>query len=99
MGNGIYNDTSGAYEYNFYNDQTYDVEAKNNYWIATTNETIDASIYDHDDDNSKGNVTFYPFAEGAVPCAPIPEAATVLLFSTGLLALAGYGWVKRKNNK
>ena len=84
----------GSYHWNFYNDQTNPVEAKNNYWVATTNETIDASIYD-----TWGEVTFYPFETTPPPCAPIPEAATIVLFGVGLLTLAGYvGLRKRKKN-
>ena len=100
MANGNYNATSGGYEYDFYNDQEDEVEAKYNYWMVGTNDTIDVSIYDYDDDESKGKVTFYPFETGPVPSAPIPEAATILLLSTGLLALAGYVWLgKKKNNQ
>jgi parallel beta-helix repeat protein len=76
--------------YNFYNNQTTDVDARNNYWFATTNETIAASIFDYADDTSKGNVTFYPFETKPAPCAPVPELPTVLLLCIGLLALAGY---------
>jgi parallel beta-helix repeat protein len=88
MMNGNYNALSRGYEWNFYNDQTNAMEAKNNYWVATENETIDASIYD--DDEEEGKVEFYPFEEGPVPCAPIPELPTIVLSSMGLLALAGY---------
>jgi parallel beta-helix repeat protein len=94
MTNGNYNATSGGYEWNFYNDQSYAVEAKNNYWVATKNDTIDASIYD--DEEGKGKVEFYPFATGPVPCAPIPELPTVILLSIGLLVLTGSIVLKRK---
>ncbi|RZB28777.1 MAG: hypothetical protein SRB1_01310 [Desulfobacteraceae bacterium Eth-SRB1] len=78
----------GSYHWNFYNDQGNAVDAKNNYWVATDNETIDKSIYD--DEEGNGKVTFYPPLKGASPCAPIPEAATIILFSVGLVVLAGY---------
>ncbi|RZB31403.1 MAG: hypothetical protein AEth_00733 [Candidatus Argoarchaeum ethanivorans] len=62
-----------------------------------TNDTIHASIYDWQDNHDKGNVTFYRFGTGPSPCAPVPELPTVVLFSVGLGALAGYvGWRKRK---
>ena len=88
MGNGVYNATSGGYEWNFKNDQSDAVDAKYNYWVATDNATIDASIYDNEE--GEGEVTFYPFEAGTVPCAPIPELATFALVGVGLLALVGY---------
>ena len=95
--NGVYNASTKGYEYQFYNDQADDVEAKNNYWGAgMTNDTIDASIYDWQDDSSKGNVTFYEFRTGASPCAPIPEMPTILLIAIGLLMLVGYMRIKRR---
>ncbi|HDS44588.1 MAG TPA: hypothetical protein ENN68_00550 [Methanomicrobia archaeon] len=97
MANGVLNETSGGYEYNFYNNMADPVEAINNYWIAIDNTTIDAGIYD--DEEGKGKVTFYPFATGPVPCSPIPEAATILLFSMGVLALAGYTGMQRRQSR
>ncbi|RZN15721.1 MAG: hypothetical protein EF812_01470 [Methanosarcinales archaeon] len=98
IANGVYNETSEGYEYQFYNDQTDNVEAKNNYWGAgMNNSTIDASVYDWQDDSSScSNVTFYPFRTGASPCAPIPELSTLVLFSVGLLTLAGYVGYNRR---
>ena len=98
--NGVYNGSTEGYEYQFYNCQPDDVEAKHNYWGAgMTNDTINASIYDwQDDPNNCGNVTFDK-RDGPSPCAPVPEAATIVLFSVGLVALAGYvGLRKRKKN-
>ena len=89
MGNGVYNAVSGGYEWNFKNDQSYAVDAKHNYWVAMDNATIDASIYDDDEDSARGEVTFYPFETETVPCAPIPELATFALVGVGLLALVG----------
>jgi parallel beta-helix repeat protein len=87
-----------SYHYQFYNDQNNDVEAKNNYWGAgMDNDKINASIYDWQEDYSKGNVTFLPKVTGPVPCAPIQEAATFILFGVGLLVLAGYVWIRRKD--
>jgi parallel beta-helix repeat protein len=88
--NGDYNATSGGWEWQFYNDQSDAVEAKHNYWGAgMNNDTIDASIYD-DEEGGWGEVEFYPFATGPVPCAPVPELPTVVLFAVGLIVLAGY---------
>ena len=96
--NGDYNLTTTGYEYQFYNDQSNNVEAKNNYWGAGMNDSkINASIYDWQDDSSKGNVTFLPKLDGPSPCAPIPELPTVVLFSVGLVALAGYVGIRRKD--
>ena len=99
IANGAYNALTGGYEYQFYNDQQDDVEAKDNYWGAgMTNDTIDASIYDWQDDPSKGNVTFYK-RDGPSPCAPIPELPTIVLFCVGLLALVGYVGYNRRIKK
>ena len=96
MSNGV--SASGSWHYNFYNDQINDVTATNNYW-GTDNTTIIAeSIYDKSDEGSKGTVTYDPFKNGAAPCAPIPEAATIVLFSIGLVVLVGYVWIKKLNS-
>jgi hypothetical protein len=95
--NGVYDSTTGGYEYQFYNDQSNDVEAKYTYWGAgMDNETINASIYDWQDDHSKGTVTFLPRLTGPDPCAPVPELPTVVLFSVGLVALAGYVVLRKR---
>ena len=95
MSNGV--SANESWHYNLYNNQSDDVNAANNYW-ATDNSTIIAeSIYDWQDDPSKGNVTFEPYLTDRSPCAPIPELPTVLLFAVGLLTLAGYTWLKRKD--
>ena len=92
MSNGDYNETSEGWEWNFHNEQSDNVEAENNYWGAgMTNETIEASIK-----GDPGSVDYYPYEEGPVPCAPIPELPTIILLSVGLLVLAGYGWLRRK---
>ena len=98
--NGVYNDSTECYEYQFYNDQSDNVEAKHNYWgAAMTNDTINASIYDWQDNSDKGNVTFYEFRTSPAPCAPIPELPTVVLFSVGLVALAGYVVYNRRRSE
>ena len=57
----------------------------------TTNATIDPGIYDKED--GKGEVTFYEFGIG-----PIPELSTVILFSVGLVAIAGYVTLRKRKN-
>jgi len=68
MSNGDYNATSGGYEWKFVNNLTDAVDAKHNYWGATENNTIDASICD--DEEGEGKVEFYPFATKPVLCVP-----------------------------
>ena len=98
MHNGVHQG-GDIYEWQFYNDQSDDVEAKSNFWGYGVNDSeINASIFDWQDDPSNcGNVTFIPKLSGPDPCAPIPEAATIILFSIGLLVLAGYLGVRRKD--
>ena len=96
MHNGEVQQPDGSYHWNFYNNQTDAVDAKNNYWVAMDNDTIDKSIYDDDPGEGGGKVTFYPPLDGASPCAPIPELATVVLLGVGLLVLAGYVRIKTK---
>jgi len=73
--NGV-SQAGGVYHRQFYNNQDDTVEAKHNYWGAgmTTNATIDPGIYDNEE--GKGEVTFYEFRTG-----PIPELSTVILCS------------------
>jgi parallel beta-helix repeat protein len=95
IANGNYNDTSDGYEWQFKNHQSDDVNTAGN-CRGTNNETrINASIYDWTYVASWGNVTIEP-ADGVVPCAPIPELSTILLFAVGLLMIAGYVRVGRR---
>ncbi|NMG82902.1 MAG: hypothetical protein GIS02_01695, partial [Methanosarcinales archaeon] len=80
----------------FYNNQSDDVNAANNWWGTDDQDSINVSIYDWQDNPSKGNVTYLPLLAGHAPCAPIPEAATVLLLAVGLLMLAGYVRIGRR---
>jgi len=77
-------------DYSFYNNQTADVTATNNWWGADDNDAINASIYDWQDDQNKGNVTYLPKRSDPAPCAPVPELPTIALLAVGLLALVGY---------
>lgn len=86
----------GGWHYNFYNEQSNDVEAEDNYWGTDNTTAISESIYDPNDDPTKGTVYFEPFRTDPAPCAPIPELPTVVLFSVGLLALVGYVMLKEK---
>ncbi|MBN1762389.1 MAG: right-handed parallel beta-helix repeat-containing protein [Methanomicrobia archaeon] len=75
--------------YNFFNMQSTTMEAKNNYWFATTNETIDPTIYDDEESSgAAGAVTFYPFETRPVPCAPGP------LLGVTKTVWNGTAWVK-----
>jgi parallel beta-helix repeat protein len=91
IANGDYNTTSGGWEWNFHNEQADAVVAEHNYWGTDNSAVIAASIKE-----DPGTVDYDPFETGPVPCAPIPELPTIILFSTGLLALAGYVVLRRK---
>lgn len=86
MMNGNEN-SSGCYEWNFYNHQSDYVNATNNWWGTKNDTKINASIYDHYDNSDKGIVNFSGYLNGPAQCAPIPELSTIILFSLGLLAL------------
>ena len=96
IANGNYIPTTGSYEWNFYNDQSEDVNATYNWWGTNDYENINASIFDYYDDNTKGKVNFSKYLDNPAPCAPIPELSTVALFLIGLLALAGYVVIRRR---
>ena len=87
---------SGSWHYNFYNGQDDAVTATNNYWGTTSSAVIAESIYDKNDEGSKGTVTYDPFLNNPDHCAPIPEVATIILFSVGLVVLAGYVCLRRR---
>lgn len=71
--NGDYNATTSGWGWLFYNNQLDDVEAKHNYrGSGMNNSTIDASIYD-DEEDEWGEVEFYPLGDEPVPCVPVPE--------------------------
>ena len=71
------------------------MDARNNYWGLFNNESIDASIYDDDEDSKNGKVNFYPFLTGPAPSAPIPELATPFLISAGIACIIIH--LKRKD--
>jgi parallel beta-helix repeat protein len=85
IANGNHNATSDGWEWNLYNGQSDAVAAGDNYWGTNTETIIAAGIK-----KDTGSVGYVPFATGPVPCAPIPELPTIVLFSVGLIALAGY---------
>jgi len=93
MSNGV---ASGdSWHYNFRNDYSADITATNNYWGTDNTTLIEGSILDKSDDSWRGTVDYTPFLNSAAPCAPIPELATIMLFSVGLLVLAGYVWLRK----
>jgi parallel beta-helix repeat protein len=86
--NGDYNTSTGSWEWQFYNDQPYIVEAQHNYWgVGMNNRTIDASIYDDDESSYLGKVEFYPFETEPVPCAPTPEESHTFTTADAVIAL------------
>ena len=93
MSNGV--SANNSWHYNFYNNQSNDVTTEKNYWGTDNLTIINESIYDWNEDSSKGNVTF-DRRSGPAPCAPIPELPTIVLFVIGLVVLAGYVRVRRK---
>jgi parallel beta-helix repeat protein len=78
--NGIFIETNGSYQWQFYNGLAEGINANYNYWGPNmTSEKINDSIY--------GEVTYYPFNMSACPCAPIPEASSFFLVAIGLCIL------------
>ena len=63
--NGNYNETSGGWEWQFYNDQPDDVDASDNWWGTGDEASIAAGI--------SGNVTCLPCLDAPAPCAPGTE--------------------------
>jgi len=86
--NGVYNGTTGGYEWQFCNYQSDNVEAKYNWWGTDVPSEIAASIKE-----DTGNVSYEPFLDGPSPCAPgyrEPAPIPVPEFSPiGLAALIG----------
>ncbi len=85
-----YNNIIDNGEWQLYNDQCVEVDAKFNYWGLFDNESIDASIYDDEEKKchkKSGEVKFYPFLTNPAPSAPIPELSTLLLTLAGLFIL------------
>lgn len=72
-----------SWHYNFYNGQADDVTAENNYWGTESSTIIVESIYDKNDDSSKGTVDFEPFRTDPAPCAAIPEPWVETATGTG----------------
>jgi|GEM_PF-3689530 len=77
-------------EWNIYNNQSYSVVAKNNYWYSQDAQSIDKKIYD--DEEGAGKVTFQPFLSDP---DPVNEFSTMLLTIAGLLVTIGSFKFKR----
>jgi parallel beta-helix repeat protein len=71
--NGNHNETSGGWEWQFYNDQPDDVDASDNWWGTGDEASIAAGIYDWNCDSGMGNVTCLPCLDAPSPCAPGTE--------------------------
>ena len=99
IANGVYNDTSGGYEWQFKNCQSSGVNTANNCWGTNDETRIDASIYDQTHYASYGEVITSPRLDGLAPCAPVPELPTIALLAAGLLMLAGYVRIERKKDE
>ena len=101
IANGVLQ-ADGSYQWQFYNNQTENVNASHNWWGMDNNGTLNASIYDWPENPTKGNVTVLPglnepkLNSGSAPCYPIPELSTAILLGVGLLLLAGYLRIRRK---
>ena len=99
VANGVYNVTTGGYEWQLYNDQDADVLAEVNYWGTDDASVIEASIKDDDEDPSLGAVDFVPALALPAPCAPgptptptptptpVPEFTSVALIAAFIMAL------------
>jgi parallel beta-helix repeat protein len=73
----------GSWQYNFYNNQSNNVTAEDNYWGTTSSAVIAASIY-----LDPGLVDYEPFLSAPAPCAPFEAPPKVPAFTpTGLIAL------------
>ena len=64
--NNLFNNT----DYEFFNDQSNNVTAENNWWGTTNTTIIDSKIWDFYDDNSRGTVDYDPFLDDPFPNRP-----------------------------
>ena len=79
--------TDGSYQYQFKNSQSDTVDAIDNFWgFGMNNSTIDASIYD-DEEDGWGEVEFYPFETEPAQCAPTPEEPPAFTTIDAVIAL------------
>jgi len=86
MSNGVA--AEGSWHYNFYNDQSNDVTAENNYWGTDNSTIISESIYDRSDDPAKGTVDFEPFRTEPAPCAPFENKLYIIQAQTDKITYA-----------
>ena len=72
--NGDYNATTGGYEWQlFHLCQTGDIDASDNWWGATNDDIINASIYGWNVTPDVSNVTHLPILRQPATCTPEPE--------------------------
>ncbi len=85
--NGNYNETSGGWEWQFYNDQPDDVVLGDNWWGTADEASIAAGIYDWNCDSGKGNVTYLSCLDAPSPCAPGTDEPGGFTTADALIAL------------
>ena len=72
VANGVYNSSSGGWEWNLHNSQSDSITAENNYWGTDKSSEKNASI-----NEDPGSVDSDPFLTDWSPCAPMPDFITV----------------------
>ena len=71
-----------VYHYQFYNDQSDDVDAISNWWGTNTESQISTSIYDWNDDKGKGNVTYSSILTNPSSCVSELHVGSGQAYST-----------------
>ncbi|MFH1630803.1 MAG: NosD domain-containing protein, partial [Candidatus Aenigmatarchaeota archaeon] len=74
----VNNTISGSTTYSFHNNQSFAVNASNNYWGTTSCGAINLSIYDGKNDSNLGNVTYSPYLDAAYPSGSFLACAAAI---------------------
>jgi hypothetical protein len=72
------------------------IDATCNWWGSATGPTHSGNIGGTGDAVSN-KVYYNPWEGQPVPCAPIPELSSIILVAVGILMLAGYARIKRRD--